>query len=156
MISAPLDYILIHAAKTAGCREADIRLGFDEASFKALGIYGWLAGRCSLATTAEVARHAGRPLWVLCRAITDLEVAMGTDRALAQSMSDTAVALLATADMARRRDRIVEDQTPEATARRLINPGPAALTVGIDQQRALAAAYLALLQDIAPLETTHV
>ena len=157
MMSAPLDYILFSAAHVACCREADIRLGFDEPSYQALGIFGWLASKCSLATKAQAATHAGRPLWVLLNAVTDLEAKMAANADLAQRMSDSAVALLASADMARRRERIVEDQTPEAIARRLIQPGPSALTVGSAQLRQLAAAYLAMVQDTAPIsETTHV
>lgn len=146
MMSAPLSTILASAATHVGCKEEDIRLGFDDLAYQGLGIFGWLAGRCSFSTKAEIASYSGRPLWTLCNALTDLEVAMQTNPDLAERLSDIATATLATATMARRRDRIVEDQTPQAIASRLILPGPAALTVGSAQLRALAAAYLSLIE----------
>lgn len=156
-MTAPLSTVLARAAHLFGTTEADIRLGWDDRALAALGAFGWLARRTTHATDADIAHHAGRPLSLLFDMVSQLEDHLATDAAMAEHLADEVPAALAAAAMVRHRGRLVEDVSPETTALRLIKPGPAALTVGQAQIRALAAAYLAMVQDTAPLsETTHV
>ena len=155
MKNVPLGLIADKACQLAGCSEADLRLGWDEKSLTALGAFGWLADRCSAQPVAQVALWAGRSLGTLLTHRDEFAAEVSTAPVIAANMDLEALATIADAERRRRRDRLTDDVAPEVTALRLINHGPAALTVGSAELRALAAAYLALLQDITP-ETTHV
>lgn len=143
-MTAPLPAVLERAARLYGTTPADIRLGFDDRALAGLGAFGWLARRCTRATDGEIALHAGRPLSLMLDMVAQLDEQLVAQPPLAEALAAEVPAALASAAMVRRRDRLVEDVTPEVTARRLIQPGPAALTVGQAQLRALAAAYLSL------------
>lgn len=152
MTSVSLNRILEAAASLCGCSEAEIRLGFDERAWGALGVFGWLAKRCSLATDAEMAQHAGRPLWVMCDSRSQLIAAMTSDTALAQRLSDAAVQLVSNG----RQHDLPANAGPEEIARRLIMAGPAALTIGQAHIRTLAAAFLSTLSEISDMkEAAH-
>ena len=145
-MSATLSSVLARAAALYSTTPADIRLGFDDRALAGLGAFGWLARRATTATDSEIALYAGRPLSLVLDMVSQITSHLRADPDMADRLATEVPAALASAAMIRSRGRLVEDVTPEIIARRLIQPDPAALTVGQAQLRALAAAYLALSQ----------
>lgn len=151
-MSASLHRILVAAARLYQTSEADIRLGWDERALGGLGVYAWLARHYSSATDGEAAQHVGRPLSLLLDVRSQIDAHLADQPDVAAGLHIEGAAASASTTLEMRRTGIAQAIDPAVIARRLIQPGPASLTVGTRDLRALAAAYLSL----AHQESTHV
>ena len=150
-MSASLHRILAAAARLYQTSEADIRLGWDERAMAGLGAYAWLARHYTVATDGEAALYVARPLSLLCEMRAQFEAHLRGQPEVSERLHIEGGAAAASTALEVRRTGQAQAADPAVIARRLIQPGPAALTVGQRDLRTLAAAFLSLSQ-----ETTHV
>lgn len=149
-MSIPLERILAAACGLYETTPANARLGFDDRALATLGAFGWLASCCSDQPASTIAAFVARSPALVGDCQADFEVWLAGDAAHAERISAEVAQLRISTHRARSAQRLVDDADPEIIARRLIMAGPAALTTGIAQLRALAAAYLSLIQDQQP------
>lgn len=150
-MSASLHRVLAAAARLYHTTEADVRLGWDERAMGGLGAYAWLAHHYSTATDGEAALHVARPLSLLCEMRSQFEAHLRDQPEVSERMHIEGGAATASTALEARRTGQSQAADPAVIAGRLIQPGPAALTVGLRDLRTLAAAFLSVTQ-----ETTHV